>query len=78
MNEELLEPVQIRRLDVFSLFHDVAADATHFGFVDITASSDSLAPEESPGGLPFAPPSKGWVMGLRAGRLHQHLSKRCR
>jgi phospholipase/lecithinase/hemolysin len=34
--ESLFERVQIRRLDVFSLFRDVAADATHFGFVDIT------------------------------------------
>ena len=34
--EELLERVNIHRIDVFSLFHDVAADLTHFGFVDIT------------------------------------------
>lgn len=34
--EELLEGVHIHRLDVFSLFHDVAADSTHFGFTDIT------------------------------------------
>jgi phospholipase/lecithinase/hemolysin len=34
--EALLERVQIRRLDVFSLFHDVRADSSHFGFVNIT------------------------------------------
>jgi phospholipase/lecithinase/hemolysin len=44
MNEELLERVQIRRLDVFSLFHDVAADATHFGFVDIAAPCRLFGP----------------------------------
>jgi phospholipase/lecithinase/hemolysin len=34
--EELIEGIRIHRLDVFSLFHDVAADSTHFGFTDIT------------------------------------------
>jgi phospholipase/lecithinase/hemolysin len=34
--EQPFERVRIHRLDVFSLFHDVAADSTHFGFTNIT------------------------------------------
>ena len=34
--EGFIEGVFIHRLDVFSLFHDVARDSTHFGFTDIT------------------------------------------
>jgi len=34
--EQLLQGIRIRRADVFSLFQSVAADATHFGFIDIT------------------------------------------
>lgn len=34
--EELLEGVKIIRVDVFSLFQSVAADATHYGFTNIT------------------------------------------
>jgi phospholipase/lecithinase/hemolysin len=34
--EQLLEGVNIYRLDVFSLFQSVSADATHFGFTNIT------------------------------------------
>jgi phospholipase/lecithinase/hemolysin len=34
--EQLLEGIKIYRLGVFSLFNAVAADATHFGFVNIT------------------------------------------
>ena len=43
-HEELLERVRIHRLDVFSLFHDVAADSTHFGFTDITDPCLNPAP----------------------------------
>jgi phospholipase/lecithinase/hemolysin len=35
--EQLLEGIKIYRLGVFSLFQSVAADATHFGFTNITA-----------------------------------------
>jgi phospholipase/lecithinase/hemolysin len=34
--EELLQNIKIYRLNVFSLFQSVAADATHFGFTNIT------------------------------------------
>jgi outer membrane lipase/esterase len=34
--EQLLQDVKIYRLNVFSLFQSVAADATHFGFTNIT------------------------------------------
>jgi phospholipase/lecithinase/hemolysin len=34
--EELLQGINIYRLPVFSLFQSVAADATHFGFTNIT------------------------------------------
>jgi phospholipase/lecithinase/hemolysin len=34
--EQLLEGVKIYRLNVFSLFQSIAADATHFGFTNIT------------------------------------------
>jgi phospholipase/lecithinase/hemolysin len=34
--EQLIQGIRIRRLDVFSLFQSVAADATHFGFTNIT------------------------------------------
>jgi phospholipase/lecithinase/hemolysin len=34
--EQLLEGIKIYRLNVFSLFQSVAADATHFGFTNIT------------------------------------------
>ena len=34
--EELLQNVNIYRLPVFSLFESIAADTTHFGFVNIT------------------------------------------
>jgi len=34
--EELIEGIFIRRIDAFSLFHDIASDPRHFGFVDIT------------------------------------------
>jgi phospholipase/lecithinase/hemolysin len=34
--EELLQGIYIYRLPVFSLFQSVAADATHFGFTNIT------------------------------------------
>jgi len=34
--EELLEGIKIVRVNVFSLFEAVKADATHFGFTDIT------------------------------------------
>ncbi|HEY6414266.1 MAG TPA: SGNH/GDSL hydrolase family protein [Edaphobacter sp.] len=34
--EQLLQGIRIRRLNVFSLFQSVVADATHFGFTDIT------------------------------------------
>jgi phospholipase/lecithinase/hemolysin len=34
--EEFLERIFIHRLDVFSLFHDVTKDSTHFGFTNIT------------------------------------------
>ena len=34
--EQILQGVRIYRLDVFGLFHAIAADATHFGFTDIT------------------------------------------
>lgn len=35
-SEELLEGIHIFRINVFSLFHDVAQDGFHFGFIDIT------------------------------------------
>jgi phospholipase/lecithinase/hemolysin len=35
-SEELLEGIHIFRINVFSLFHDVAQDEIHFGFTDIT------------------------------------------
>ena len=35
-SEELLEGIHIYRINVFSLFHDVAQDGSHFGFTDIT------------------------------------------
>jgi phospholipase/lecithinase/hemolysin len=35
-SEELLEGIHIYRINVFSLFHDVAQDGTHFGFTDVT------------------------------------------
>ena len=47
-HEELLERVRIHRLDVFSLFHDVAADSTHFGFTDITDPCLNPAPCSDP------------------------------
>lgn len=34
--EQLLEDVKITRLDVFSLFESISADATHYGFTNIT------------------------------------------
>jgi phospholipase/lecithinase/hemolysin len=34
--EQLIEGIRINRLNIFSLFQDIAADATHFGFTDIT------------------------------------------
>jgi outer membrane lipase/esterase len=34
--EQLLQGIRIRRADVFGLFQSVAADATHFGFINIT------------------------------------------
>jgi phospholipase/lecithinase/hemolysin len=34
--EEFLQGVRIHRVDVFSLFHDIRAGSTHFGFTDIT------------------------------------------
>ncbi len=34
-SEELLEGIHIYRINVFSLFHDVAQDASHFGFTDV-------------------------------------------
>ena len=34
--EQLLQGIHIRRLNVFSLFQSIAADATHFGFTNIT------------------------------------------
>jgi outer membrane lipase/esterase len=34
--EESFGRVRVHRLDVFSLFHDIAADPTHFGFTNIT------------------------------------------
>jgi phospholipase/lecithinase/hemolysin len=34
--EQLLEGVEIMRIDVFSLLRSVAADATHYGFTNIT------------------------------------------
>jgi phospholipase/lecithinase/hemolysin len=34
--EELLQNIKIYRLPVFSLFDSIAADATHFGFLNIT------------------------------------------
>ena len=41
--EEFLEGIFIHRLDVFSLFHDIAADSTHFGFANITDPCLGLA-----------------------------------
>jgi phospholipase/lecithinase/hemolysin len=35
-SEGLFEGIHIYRINVFSLFHDVAQDVTHFGFTDIT------------------------------------------
>ncbi|HEV2272512.1 MAG TPA: SGNH/GDSL hydrolase family protein [Acidobacteriaceae bacterium] len=46
--EGFLEDVEIYRLDVFSLFHDVAADPTHFGFTDITNPCLNPAPCSDP------------------------------
>lgn len=34
--EELFGGIRIYRLDIFALFNAIAADATHFGFTDIT------------------------------------------
>ena len=34
--EQFLQGIRIRRLNVFSLFQSVVADATHFGFTNIT------------------------------------------
>ena len=34
--EQLLEGINIHRLDVFLLFRQIASDATHFGFTNIT------------------------------------------
>jgi outer membrane lipase/esterase len=34
--EQLLQGIRIRRLNVFSLFQSVFADATHYGFTDVT------------------------------------------
>jgi outer membrane lipase/esterase len=34
--EQLFQGLRIRRIDAFSLFTSVSADATHFGFTDIT------------------------------------------
>jgi phospholipase/lecithinase/hemolysin len=34
--EQLLQGIRIRRLNVFSLFESINADATHFGFTNIT------------------------------------------
>ncbi|WP_263381496.1 SGNH/GDSL hydrolase family protein [Granulicella arctica] len=34
--EQLIEGIHIRRMDFFGLLHAVAADATHFGFTNIT------------------------------------------
>jgi len=34
--EELIEGIFIRRVDTFSLFHNIDADATHFGFTNVT------------------------------------------
>jgi outer membrane lipase/esterase len=34
--EQLLQGMRIRRLDVYSLFQSIVADATHFGFTNIT------------------------------------------
>jgi phospholipase/lecithinase/hemolysin len=34
--EQLIEGIRINRLNIFSLFQDIAGDATHFGFTDIT------------------------------------------
>ena len=42
--EEPFGRVLIHRLDVFSLFHDIAADATHFGFTNITVPCLILNP----------------------------------
>ena len=46
--EQFLERVRIHRLKVFQLFHDVAADATHFGFLDITNPCLNPAPCSDP------------------------------
>jgi outer membrane lipase/esterase len=46
--EEFLEGVRIHRLDVFSLFHAIKADATHFGFTDITNPCLNPAPCSDP------------------------------
>jgi len=34
--EQLLQGMRVRRLDVYSLFQSIVADATHFGFTNIT------------------------------------------
>jgi phospholipase/lecithinase/hemolysin len=34
--EDFIEGIYIRRVDAFSLFHNIATDPTHFGFTDIT------------------------------------------
>ncbi len=46
--EDLLEGVRIHRLNVFDLFHAVAADPTHFGFTDITDPCLNPAPCSDP------------------------------
>ena len=46
--EQYLERIRIHRVDVFGLFHDVAADATHFGFIDIINPCLNPAPCSDP------------------------------
>jgi outer membrane lipase/esterase len=43
-HEPPFDRVRIHRLDVFSLFHDIAADSTHFGFTNITTPCLNLGP----------------------------------
>jgi phospholipase/lecithinase/hemolysin len=46
--EAFLEGVRINRVDVFSLFHAIKADATHFGFTDILNPCLNPAPCSDP------------------------------
>lgn len=46
--EDYLERVHIHRLNVFSLFHAVAADPTHFGFTDIVTPCLNPGPCSDP------------------------------